>query len=90
MAKTFGEEPERPRQRRYNCLARAVAAPLLGRHAGPNQRDIGVWLAMGTGAAVSAQLARFRTRLATDAELTKRIGGLSEAIARADAGPDHG
>ena len=80
VAKSFGGEPSGLRRRRYNCVARAVAAHLLGKHAGMNQRDIGAWLGMGTGAAVSAQLARLRTRLEGDAELAKRTAALSEAI----------
>jgi REP element-mobilizing transposase RayT len=44
VAKEFGLEPSTLRRRQYDCVARAVAAHLLGRYAGMNQRD-----AAGTG-----------------------------------------
>ena len=61
------------RTRRYDCMARAVAALMLGRHAGMNQRDIGALLGMGTGSAVCRQLQRLRDRMADDPDLVKHV-----------------
>jgi len=63
--------------RRYDCVARAVTAEMLGRYAGMNQRDIGRMLGMGTGSAVCQQLQRLRARRASDSDLA----GTMEEIA---------
>jgi REP element-mobilizing transposase RayT len=54
------------RRRCYGCKARAVAALLLGRHAGMNRRDVGVFLGMGTGSAVCRQLRDLWERMTSD------------------------
>ncbi len=68
------------RRRQYDCPARAVAALLLGRYAGMNQRDVGVLLGMGTGSAVCRQIRRLRQRQADDADLRDRIERLRSAL----------
>jgi len=80
VARSFGVEVGSLRQRRYNCVARGVVAYLLGKYAGMNQRDIGAWLGMGTGAAVSAQLKRLRVLEERDTELVSRIEDLSTEV----------
>ncbi len=76
VADQFGLKAADLRRRRYGCTARAVAAEMLGRYAGLNQRDIGGLLGMGTGAAVCQQLQRLRERRTCDSDLA----GTMEAI----------
>ena len=87
VATGFGETVTGLRRRRYLCVARAVAAHLLRLHSGMNQRDIGAWMAMGTGAAVCAQIKRLRTRLAEDSQLAARVEALSTALSRTGQSP---
>lgn len=57
------------RRRRYACVERAVAAMMLGRHAGMSQRDVAAFLCMGTGSAVCRQLQRLRERCVVEPAL---------------------
>ncbi|MBN1557058.1 MAG: hypothetical protein JW951_02805, partial [Lentisphaerae bacterium] len=45
-----------------------------------NQRDIGVFLGMGTGSAVCRRLGRLRERLRDDAELNEQMDRLACTI----------
>ncbi|MFO7536081.1 MAG: hypothetical protein R6X19_10460, partial [Kiritimatiellia bacterium] len=67
-------------KRGYDCVARAVAAQLLGKHAGMNQRDIAGFLGMGTGSAVCRQVKRLRDRREQDSRLNAQIEEAEEAI----------
>jgi hypothetical protein len=78
VAVVFQIEEAMLRRRLYGCRARAVAALLLGRHAGMNQRDVGAFLGMGTGSAVCRQLRGLRERMISDRSL-------EEIICRAEA-----
>ena len=80
VAKVFGVESAALRRRQYDCVARAAAALLLGRCAGMNQRDIGVFLGMGTGSAVCRQLRRLRERQAHDPALPEQVKRAEAAI----------
>ena len=80
VSDVFGVDPASLRRRQYDCVARAVAAFMLGRYAGMNQRDIGVFLGMGTGSAVCRQLGRLRERLKDDAELRAQIDRIACAV----------
>lgn len=82
VAKAFGMKAEDLRKRCYDCVARAVAAQMLGRHAGMNQRDIGGLLSMGTGSAVCRQLKRLQDRRARGSDLDVRIAGIESALDR--------
>ncbi len=82
VANAFNLPVESLQIRQYGCVARAVAAVLLGRHAGMNQRDIGAYLGMGTGSAVCRQLRRFRERMAVDKELAAMVGEMAEVLKR--------
>jgi hypothetical protein len=66
------------KRRRRNSWLRPVSAWALQRFAGLDQRMIAELLGVGTGAAVSRQLARWRQDLAT-AERARRV---AEAITR--------
>jgi hypothetical protein len=80
VAETFGMKADDLRKRRYDCVARAVAAQMLLKHSGMNQRDIGVWLSMGTGSAVCRQLKRLRDRRGSGSDLDAREKGLEIAF----------
>lgn len=83
VALESGVEPAALQRRQYDCVARAVAALMLGRYAGMNQRDIAGFLAMGTGSAVCRQLQRLRERQTQDAVLTERIERATRTITAA-------
>ncbi len=73
VAAAFGWPAESLRSRQYGCVARALAAYLLGRYAGMNQHDIGAYLGMGTGSAVCRQMRKLRERVAVDVDLAERM-----------------
>ena len=73
VAEAFTMEVAALRKRRYACIARPVAALLLGRLAGMNQRDIGAFLCIGTGAAVCQQLKRLREQMEHAPHLAQRV-----------------
>jgi chromosomal replication initiation ATPase DnaA len=90
VADAFAVKSEALRRRQYDCVARAAAAFLLGRHAGMNQRDIGAFLGMGTGSAVCRQLQRLRERRIHDTVLQEQMARAEYAIdeaARRQASP---
>ena len=87
VAREFGVEPAALQRRQYDCVARAVAALMLGRYAGMNQRDSAGLLGMGTGSAVCRQLQRLRERQVHDAALTERIERAARTIAAAHEAP---
>jgi len=87
VAAEFGIEAATLRRRQYDCVARAVAAQLLGRHAGMNQRDIGTFLGMGTGSAVCRQLQRLRQRQARHDVLKKQVERIGLAVETATQHP---
>jgi len=80
VADTFGMKPDDLRKRRYDCVARAVTAQMLGRYAGINQRDIGELLCMGTGSAVCRQLKRLRMRRLRGSELDAQIERIESVL----------
>ena len=80
VARAFRVESAALRQRQYDCVARAVAALMLMRHAGINQRDIAPLLGMGTGSAVCRQLQRLRERQTRDAALRESIERVESAF----------
>lgn len=80
VSEEFGVEPAALRRRQYGCVARAVAAFMLGRYAGMNQRDIGVFLGMGTGGAVCRQLKRLRERRKNDRVLHERMKSIQASL----------
>lgn len=81
VAQVFGLEAAALRKRQYDCVARAVAALMLGRYAGMNQRDIGVFLGMGMGSSVCRQLKRLRERQAQDQHLAGQVSRVTAVLA---------
>ncbi len=82
VADKFGLKAADLCRRRYDCKARAVAAEVLGRYAGLNQRDIGGLLCMGTGSAVCQQLQRLRERRACDSDLAGTMAEIVSSLER--------
>ena len=80
VADTFGMTTIDLKKRRYDCVARAVSAQMLGRYAGMNQRDIGGLLSMGTGSAVCRQLKRLRDRQGHGSDLDAQIEVIKSAL----------
>jgi putative transposase len=62
VAEVMGEQVANFRKRRRDSGPRVMAAWALQRHGGLNQRAVAEALGMGTGAAVSQQLSKWRTR----------------------------
>lgn len=85
VAETFRIPVESLKRRQYGCVARAVAAHLLVRHVGMNQRDIGTFLGMGSGSAVCRQLQVLRSKMLDDPDLAARMAKLSTRISGAEA-----
>lgn len=87
VAEKFGLRSDDLRRKRYACVARAVAAEMLCRHAGMNQRDIGCLLSMGTGSAVCQQLKRLRDRRARDSHLAGTMETITSVLEWAITAP---
>jgi hypothetical protein len=66
VAKVLGVKVTRLRERHRDSWLRAMAAWALLRHGGLNQRAAAAALGMGSGAAVSQQLAKWRARAARE------------------------
>jgi len=88
VADTFGMKSDDLRQRRYDCVWRAVAAQMFGKYAGMNQRDIGGFLNMGTGSAVCRQLKRLRDRRVRGSDLDARIEVIESALEMGQDSPE--
>lgn len=73
LSDIFGVEREEFTRRTRNSPLRAVAARLLIRHAGLNQREVAERLCVGSGAAVCNQLVRLADKLSSDRRLNKRF-----------------
>ncbi len=83
VADAFGMQAvDLRRRRRHERVARGMAAAMLVRYAGLNQREVGRWLGMTTGSAVSHQLRRLRERLECDAILVRRMNKIIAIIER--------
>ena len=86
VAEGFGLEPEALRRRRYDCVARGVAARMLVRYAGMNQRRVGEYLGMGTGSSVCRQLRRLKEREEKDRRLAEQLRGVNAILVEAGRG----
>ena len=81
----FGVTAGDLRVRGYDCVARGVAALMLGKYSGMNQRDVAGYLGMGTGSAVCRQLTRLRERCARERTMGPRIGRVESALKRVNS-----
>jgi hypothetical protein len=64
--------PELARRRR-GCLAKAVAAWMLEKHAGLTRRAIGPWLGIGSGTGVGYQIRQAMDGMKTESGLARRV-----------------
>jgi REP element-mobilizing transposase RayT len=80
VAEAFGMKAVELGKRRYACGARAVAARMLVKYAGLNQREIGVILGMGSGSAVCRQLKRLKERRPGAPDWDARVAALEHAL----------
>jgi putative transposase len=79
VADQYGMEPSELCLRSYGQVARAVAASLLVKYSGMDQRSVGKRLNMGTGSAVSQQIRRLRASQAKDEALAEELERLERA-----------
>ena len=79
----FGVETADLRRRQRSSPLRGVAGRCLIRYAGLSQRDAAHVLEMGSGAALSNQLARLPGKLAGDPRLRRRLEQLEKGLHRA-------
>ncbi len=82
VAQVFGRQVAELRRRQYGCVARAVAALLLGRLSGMNQRDVASYLGVGTGSAVCRMLRRLSEQLTEDAVLRQKLARVQAMLAK--------
>ncbi len=80
VAQVLGVEPGRFVERRRNSVLRGVAAWALQRFAGLTQRDIAGCLGVGTGAAVSQQVSRWRQQMITDQKAQRIAADIERAL----------
>ncbi len=69
LGEVFGVDPSEFKRRRHGSPLRAVASRLLIRYAGASQRNVADLLGLGTGSAVSKQLAGLPGKLHKDRSL---------------------
>lgn len=89
VAEAYGLKADDLGKRRYDCEARAVAAQMLGRYAGLNQRDVGGKLGMGTGAAVCQQLKRLGVRRSGGSDVDVRVKRIERVLEKIKAGGEN-
>ena len=82
VAEVFGVETETLKVRSYGSRVRAVAAKMLMRYSGLNQRDAGMLLNIGSGAAVCQQLKCLRESVETDKALTENLKRIDAKLLR--------
>lgn len=80
VSKEFGIPEAALQERRYGCMARAVAAHMLVQYGGVNQRDAAALLNMGSGSAVCRQLKRLTAQLERDEELSASVAAIKSAL----------
>ena len=68
------------RVRGYGCVARGVAALMLRKYSGMNQRDVAGYLGMGTGSAVCRQLMRLREHCARERAVGQRVSRVESNV----------
>ena len=81
VAKAYRVSVEDLKSRLYGSLARPVAARMLCKHAGMNQREAGQVLGYGTGASVSMQLKRVRTEIKNNKKAFRQVARIDKRIA---------
>lgn len=80
VGSVLGVAPEMLSQRVYGSRARAVAAQMLMKYSGMNQRDVAARLNVGTGAAVSQQLTALRADMESNADLARYVAKIEKRL----------
>ncbi|HOW65097.1 MAG TPA: transposase [Candidatus Paceibacterota bacterium] len=80
VAEELGVEVARLRERHRESWLRPMAAWALQRHGGLNQREVAVALGLGTGAAVSQQLAKWRREVQRDSSWRNRASRIDRRL----------
>ncbi len=80
VSKALGLQASALRERRYGFVARAVAAQMLIKYGGINQRDVGGLLNMGSGSAVSRRMKRLATQLERDGDLRAVVAAIKSEL----------
>lgn len=73
LGEVFGVDVGEFKRRRHSCPLRAVAARCLIRYAGMSQRDVAEMLRVGSGSAISKQLAALVGKEAKDRRLRRQV-----------------
>ncbi len=80
VADEFDVDARALKTKLYGNRARAVAARMLTRYAGLNQRDIASMLNMGTGAAVCQQLKTLKEDLLKNKNITDKVSKIEKLL----------
>lgn len=80
VAKSFDLKVDALRETQYKSLARPVAARMLCKYVGMNQREAADELGYGTGASVSYQLKRLHAVMQEDKKLQKQFARVERQI----------
>lgn len=80
VCEAMGVEASEVRVRTRGNWFRPVLADALVRHAGMTQREIAAVMGLGTGKAVSVQLARLQAALNRDRQLARRVDAIGKAL----------
>ena len=82
VAGEFGVDVDDLRGRIYGSVARPVAARMLCKHAGMNQREAGRELGYKTGASVCMQLKRLTNEMAASKRVRQRVARVDKKISK--------
>ena len=80
VGKEFGVKSQDLLRRRRNAVDRAVTAWMLIRYVGLTQREAGVNLVMGSGAAVSFQLKRLQKGMRDNVVLRRQVSAIEKQL----------
>lgn len=80
VAEELGINRECLFQKQYGHVERAVAGKMLIRFSGMNQRDVGILLKIGTGAAVCQQLKKLYAVVESDGNLANRMRKMEKLL----------
>jgi len=80
VAEIFEEEEDEFRRRKRNSPLRAVAARYLIKYAGMSQRDVAVFLEVGSGTAINKQLLRYSEAFTKDRRLRRLLKKIEKRL----------
>ena len=80
VCRKLGAERGEVTVQRKGSLLRPITAKMLCRYSGLTQRQVGEFLSLSTGAAVSHQLKRLSTAAATNRKIRKQLAAVEQAV----------